>query len=148
MKSGIYRNFFKKVPCTLKNSLRPYIPCACGNRLLQSFWQQIQDLRFKINAIEILFDKVLENQNLNNITYNFLSKMQWNCILPKVLLDFFQKIAGCGTETHGFNQSDKFIFINLKSLKINRFCDNIGIWIKYNLRGRVKFPTGGKSPRA
>ena len=90
----VCRNFFKKVPCTLKNSLRPHIPCASGNRLLQSFWQQIQDLRFKINAIEILFDKVLENQNLNNITYNFISKMQWNCILPKVLLDFFQKIVG------------------------------------------------------
>ena len=41
---------------------------------MQSFWQQIQDLRFKINAIEILFDKVLENQNLNNITYNFVPK--------------------------------------------------------------------------
>ena len=28
----------------------------------------------KINAREILFDKTLENQNLNNITYNFVPK--------------------------------------------------------------------------
>ena len=41
---------------------------------MQCLQQQIQDLRFKINAIEILFDKALENQNLNNITYNFIPK--------------------------------------------------------------------------
>ena len=64
----------KKFPAPSKISLRPHIPFAFGNRLLQSFWQQIQDLRFKINAKEILFDKVLENQNLNNITYNFVPK--------------------------------------------------------------------------
>ena len=64
----------KKFPAPSKISLRPHIPCASGNRLLQSFWQQIQDLRFKINVIEILFDKTLENQNLNNITYNFVPK--------------------------------------------------------------------------
>ena len=73
---GFAGTFLKKFPAPSKISLRPHIPCASGNRLLQSFWQQIHDLRFKINAIEILFDKVLENQNLNNITYNFLSKMQ------------------------------------------------------------------------
>ena len=92
-------SLIKKIPAPSKISLRSHIPCASGNRLLQSFWQQIQDLRFKINAIEILFDKVLENQNLNNITYNFLSKMQWNCILPKVLLNFFQKIFRVWGET-------------------------------------------------
>ena len=75
------QELFKKVPCTLKNSLRPHIPCASGNKLLQSFWQQIQDLRFKINAKDILFDKVLENQNLNNIAYNF--------VLIKVLIELF-----------------------------------------------------------
>ena len=64
----------KKFPAPSKISLRPHIPCASGNRLLQYLWQQIQDLRFKINAIEILFDKVLENQNLNDITYNFVPK--------------------------------------------------------------------------
>ena len=37
---------------------------------MQSFWQQIKDLRFKNTAGEILFDKVLENQNINNITIN------------------------------------------------------------------------------
>ena len=41
---------------------------------MQSFWQQIQDLQFKINAKKILFDKVLENQNIDNITYNFVPK--------------------------------------------------------------------------
>ena len=64
----------KKFPAPSKISLRPHIPCASGNRLLQCLRQQIQDLRFKINAIEILFDKVLENQNLNNVTYNFVPK--------------------------------------------------------------------------
>ena len=64
----------QKFPAPSKISLRPHIPCACGNRLLQCLRQQIQDLRFKINAIEILFDKSLENQNLNNITYNFVPK--------------------------------------------------------------------------
>ena len=64
----------KKFPAPSKISLRPDIPCASGNRLLQSFWQQIQDLRFKINAREILFDKSLENQNINDITYNFVPK--------------------------------------------------------------------------
>ena len=64
----------KKFPAPSKISLRPHIPCASGNRLMQSFWQQIQDLRFKSTAGEILFDKSLENQNLNNITYNFYPK--------------------------------------------------------------------------
>ena len=64
----------KKFPAPSKISLRPHIPCTSGNRLLQSFWQQIQDLRFKINGREILFDKVLENQNIDNITYNFVPK--------------------------------------------------------------------------
>ena len=64
----------KKFPAPSKISLRPHIPCASGNRLMQSFWQQIQDLRFKINAREILFDKSLENQNINDITYNFVPK--------------------------------------------------------------------------
>ena len=64
----------KKFPAPSKISLRPHIPCASGNRLLQCLRQQIQDLRFKINAGEILFDKSLENQNLNDITYNFVPK--------------------------------------------------------------------------
>ena len=68
---GFAGTFLKKFPAPSKIFLRPHIPCASGNRLLQCLRQQIQDLRFKINAIEILFDKVLENQNLNNITYNF-----------------------------------------------------------------------------
>ena len=66
--------FLKKFPAPSKIFLRPHIPCASGNRLLQYLRQQIQDLRFKINTIEILFDKVLENQNLNNTTYNFVPK--------------------------------------------------------------------------
>ena len=41
---------------------------------MQCLRQQIQDLRFKINAGEILFDKSLENQNINDITYNFVPK--------------------------------------------------------------------------
>ena len=64
----------KKFPAPSKISLRPHIPCASGNRLLQCLQQQIQDLRFKSTAREILFDKSLENQNLNDITYNFVPK--------------------------------------------------------------------------
>ena len=64
----------KKFPAPSKISLRPHIPCASGNRLMQCLRQQIHDLRFKINAKDILFDKVLENQNLNNIAYNFVPK--------------------------------------------------------------------------
>ena len=71
---GFAGTFLKKFPEPSKIFLRPHIPCACGNRLLQCLRQQIQDLRFKINAKEILFDKILENQNLNNITYNFVPK--------------------------------------------------------------------------
>ena len=71
---GFEGTFLKKFPVPSKISLRPHIPCACGNRLCNVYGKQIQDLRFKINAKEILFDKVLENQNLNNITYNFVPK--------------------------------------------------------------------------
>ena len=71
---GFAGTFLKKFSAHSKISLRPHIPCACGNRIMQYLRQQIQDLRFKINAREILFDKVLENQNLNNITYNFVPK--------------------------------------------------------------------------
>ena len=39
-----------------------------------------------------------------------LQKTQYNCVLIKVLLDFFQKIAGVDG-VHGFNQFDKFKFI-------------------------------------
>ena len=64
----------KKFPAPSKISLRPHIPCACGNRIMQCLRQQIQDLRFKSTAGETLFDKSLENQNLNDITYNFVPK--------------------------------------------------------------------------
>ena len=71
---GFAGTFLKKFPAPSKISLRPHIPCASGNRLMQCLRQQIQDLRFKINAGEILFDKSLENQNINDITYNFVPK--------------------------------------------------------------------------
>ena len=72
---GFAGTFLKKFPAPSKISLRPHISCAYGNRLLQSLRQQIQDLRFKSNAIEILSRKT-----------------QCNCVLIKVLLNFFQKI--------------------------------------------------------
>ena len=77
---------------------------------MQCLGQQIQDLHFKINAREILFDKDLENQISITQLITLFRKTQCNCVLIKVLLDFFQKIAGCGTEFHGFNQFDKFLF--------------------------------------
>ena len=82
----------KKFPAPSKISLRPHIPCACGNRLLQCLRQQIQDLR-KNNAREILFDKVLENQNLNNTTYNFLSKNAMKLHFDKSLDQTFSKVC-------------------------------------------------------
>ena len=81
----------KKFPAPSKISLRPHIPCASGNRLLQCLRQQIQDLRFKINAIEILFDKVLENQNLNNITYKFVPKNAMKLRFDKSLGQAFRE---------------------------------------------------------
>ena len=88
--------FLKKFPAPSKISLRPHIPCACGNRLLQCLRQQIQDLRFKINAKEILFDKVLENQNLNNITYNFVPKNAMKLHFDKSFGFAFSKANRCG----------------------------------------------------
>ena len=61
---------------------------------MQCLRQQIQDLRFKINAREILFDKDLENQISITQLIILFRKTQCNCVLIKVLLDFFQKIVG------------------------------------------------------
>ena len=61
---------------------------------MQCLRQQIQDLHFKINAREILFDKDLENQISITQLIILFRKTQCNCVLIKVLLDFFQKIAG------------------------------------------------------
>ena len=88
---GFAGTFLKKFPAPSKISLRPHIPCASGNRLLQSFWQQIQDLRFKTKAIEILFGKVLENQNLNNITYKFVPKNAMKLRFDKSFAQAFSK---------------------------------------------------------
>ena len=75
---------------------------------MQSFWQQIQDLRFKINAKEILFDKVLENQNLNNITYNFVPKNAMKLHFDKSLGQAFLK--ACGVLGQRPKVLHKFIF--------------------------------------
>ena len=83
----------KKFPAPSKISLRPHIPCASGNRLMQSFWQQIQDLRFKSTAGEILFDKSLENQNLNDRTYNFVPKNAMQLRFDKSLDQTFSKVC-------------------------------------------------------
>ena len=61
---------------------------------MQCLQQQIQDLRFKINAKEILFDKVLENQNLNNITYNFFPKNAMKLHFDKSFDPTFSKVGG------------------------------------------------------
>ena len=77
---------------------------------MQCLRQQIQDLHFKINAREILFDKDLENQISITQLIILFRKTQCNCVLIKVLLDFFQKIAGVDG-VHGFYQFDKFLFV-------------------------------------
>ena len=64
----------KKFPAPSKISLRPHIPCASGNRLCNVYGNRYRIYGFKNNAGDILFDKALENQNLNNITYNFVPK--------------------------------------------------------------------------
>ena len=67
--------------------------------------------------------------------------MQWNCILPKVShkplgnrkdkcggvsrfakqISWPRRLAGCGTESHGFNQSDKFKFSSQLPVAVDRF---------------------------
>ena len=76
---------------------------------MQCLRQQIQDLRFKINAIEILFDKALENQNLNNITYNFVPKNAMQLRFDKSFCPVFSKTGGVlGQRPKVF---DKFIYL-------------------------------------
>ena len=58
---------------------------------MQCLRQQIQDLQFKINAKKILFDKVLENQNLNNITYKFVPKNAMKLRFDKSFAQAFSK---------------------------------------------------------
>ena len=73
MENGICRNFFKKVPCTFKNSLRPHIPCASGNRLCN-----VYSNRYRIYVLksiqERFYSAKFEKTNLNDIAYNFVPK--------------------------------------------------------------------------
>ena len=101
----------KKFPAPSKISLRPHIPCACGNRLLQCLWQQIQDLRFKSTAGEILFDKSLENQNLNDITYNFVPKNAMQLRFDKSFTRFFSKNRRVVGQSPTVLVFAKFIFL-------------------------------------
>ena len=82
----------EKFPAPSKISLRPYIPCASGNRLYNVYGN-----RYRIYGLKVMqrrfFGKIFEKINLNNKTYNFFRKTQWNCVLIKVLLNFFQKIV-------------------------------------------------------
>ena len=68
----------------------------------------------------------------------FFRKTQCNCVLIKVLLDFFQKIAGCGTASHDF-------YFSLVSIK--RFTNPMAAWDKgtfFNLtRPMFRFGIGG-----
>ena len=114
---GFAGTFLKKFPAHSKIFLRPHIPCASGNRLMQCLRQQIQDLRFKINAKDILFDKVLENQNLNNIAYNFVPKNAMSLRFDKSFTRFFSKNRGVLGQRPKVFQSDKFIFNHKKPLK-------------------------------
>ena len=76
---------------------------------MQCLQQQIQDLRFKINAREILFGKIFEKPNLNNITYNFVPKNAMKLHFDKSLGQAFLKAYGVlGQRPKVF---DKFIFI-------------------------------------
>ena len=53
-----------------------------------------------------------------------LQKMQWNCILPKVLLNFFQKIFKVwGETTRSFNSINKSFGFSLS--KANRVWDRV-----------------------
>ena len=83
----------KKFSAPSKISLRPHIPCACGNRLMQCLRQQIQDLRFKINAREILFGKIFEKPNLNNTAYNFVPKNAMKLRFNKSFDPTFSKVG-------------------------------------------------------
>ena len=79
----------KKFPAPSKISLRPHIPCASGNMLLQCLRQQIQDLLFK--SIEDFVHQSLKKSNLNNITYNFVPKNAMQLHFDKSLAQAFRE---------------------------------------------------------
>ena len=110
----------KKFPAPSKISLRPHIPCASGNRLCNVYGNRYRIYVLKSMQERFYSAKFLKSQISIIQLIIFFRKTQCNCVLIKVLLDFFQKIAWCGTESHGFNQSDKFVFV--LRLKLTNKC--------------------------
>ena len=74
---------------------------------MQCLRQQIQDLLFKINTMEILFGKIFEKPNLNNTTYNFVPKNAMKLRFNKSFDPTFSKVGqGVGrspTVCYGFS---------------------------------------------
>ena len=97
---GFAGTFLKKFPAPSKISLRPHIPCASGNRLLQCLRQQIQDLRFKINVIEIELakeekrePKIFELFTCHTLRHTYATRCYENGVDQQVV----QKLLGHST---------------------------------------------------
>ena len=92
---GFAGTFLKKFPAPSKISLRPHIPCASGNRLLQCLRQQIQDLRFKINVIEIELakEKIFELFTCHTLRHTYATRCYENGVDQQVV----QKLLGHST---------------------------------------------------
>ena len=97
---GFAVTFLKKFPAPSKISLRPHIPCASGNRLLQCLRQPIQDLRFKINVIEIELakeekrePKIFELFTCHTLRHTYATRCYENGVDQQVV----QKLLGHST---------------------------------------------------
>ena len=98
----------KKFPAPSKISLRPHIPCACGNRLCNVYGN-----RYRIYVLKSIPDRFYSAKFLKSqisITQLIIlsRKTQCNCVLIKVLIELFQKFIGFVATPKVF---DKFIFI-------------------------------------
>ena len=129
---GFARNFFiGKVPCTLKNSLRPHIPCASGNRLYNVYSNRYRIYGLKAMQSWFCSTKFDKNQILITQLIILFRKTQCNCVLIKVFVqflknrkdrcggeaDFRRKFLdqenwwGIGATPQGLSKSLKFVYI-------------------------------------
>ena len=79
----------KKFPAPSKISLRPHIPCASGNRLCNVYGNRYRIYVLKSMPERFYSAKFLKSQISITQLIILSRKTQCNCVLIKVLLDFF-----------------------------------------------------------
>ena len=89
----------KKFPAPSKISLRPHIPCASGNRLCNVYGNRYRIYVLKSMQRRFYSAKFLKSQISITQLIILFRKTQCNCVLIKVLLNFFQKIVRVWGET-------------------------------------------------